>query len=231
MDGDIAILVGGAGDLGRGITCALSKAGATVVVLDLDTSTAEPGVDAISCDVTDQARCETVVADIASRGRITTLVNLAQHYVTDTAVLDLTAEDMRRSFEIGPISAMRMMQLCHPHMKAAGGGSIINFASGSGTTGVPRQAAYCSAKEAMRGLTKAAALEWGRDNIRVNAVCPVATHDRSKAWIPMMEQASPLGRVGDPETDIGAVVVFLAGPGQFITSRTIHVDGGMGTYR
>jgi NAD(P)-dependent dehydrogenase (short-subunit alcohol dehydrogenase family) len=74
-------------------------------------------------------------------------------------------------------------------------------------------------------------MEWGRDNIRVNAICPVATSDPTLPWVAEAVAASPMGRVGDPETDIGAVVAFLAGPGAFINGRTLQVDGGSGAWR
>jgi NAD(P)-dependent dehydrogenase (short-subunit alcohol dehydrogenase family) len=170
---------------------------------------------------------------VSEFGGINTLVNMAQRIVIDTDVVKLTDEDMRVSFESGPIATLRMMQLCYPHIKARGGGAIVNFASEAGTAGLPGQGAYAAAKEAIRGITKVAALEWGRDNIRVNAICPVAWPSANPDH-PLFREAiarSPMGRIGDPETDIGSVIVFLAGPGGFITGRTLHVDGGMGTWR
>jgi NAD(P)-dependent dehydrogenase (short-subunit alcohol dehydrogenase family) len=183
--------------------------------------------------VTDPAACVSAVDEVVRDfGGINTLVNMAQRIVIDTDIMKLTDGDMRVSFESGPIATLRMMQLCYPHIKTRGGGAIVNFASEAGTAGLPGQGAYAAAKEAIRGITKVAALEWGHDNIRVNAICPVAWP--GNPYHPLFQEAiarSPMGRIGDPETDIGSVIVFLAGPGKFITGRTLHVDGGMGTWR
>jgi len=234
MSGEVAVVTGGTGNVGRGVCRALTKAGATVVALDLNASRAPKGWErSIVCDVTDPAACASAVNEVVSDfGGVNTLVNLAQMIVIDTDMLKVTDEDMRVSFESGPIATLRMMQLCYPHLKTRGGGAIINFASEAGTAGHPGMAAYAAAKEAIRGITKVAALEWGRDNIRVNTVCPIAFWGSPDH--PLLQAAiarSPMGRIGDPETDIGSVVVFLAGPGTFITGRTLHVDGGAGTWR
>ena len=233
MTGAVAIVTGGAGRIGTGVCRALAKAGARVVALDVRRSSAE-GVRSIECDLTDAAACAAAVQEVAGEyGGVNVLVNLAQRFVVDTAMIDLTPEEMQLSFDTGPLATLRMMQLCYPHMKAAGGGAIINFASEAGTAGLPRQGAYAAAKEAIRGLTKVAALEWGQDNIRVNAICPVSGSEQEKDH-PLFRAAlarSPLGRLGDPETDIGSVVVFLAAEGAFITGRTLFVDGGSGTWR
>jgi NAD(P)-dependent dehydrogenase (short-subunit alcohol dehydrogenase family) len=234
VDGEIAVVTGGAGRIGRGVCRALTKAGVTVVALDLDTSSADGVAHAIQCDVTDPSACTSAVDEVVNDlGGITTLVNLAQKIIVDKEVMNLTDEDMLVSFETGPLATLRMMQLCYPHMKASGGGAIINFASEAGTEGHPRHGAYAAAKEAIRGITKVAAMEWGRDNIRVNAICPMSGAERESDH-PLFQTAiakSALGRIGDPETDIGPVIVFLAGPGRFITGRTLHVDGGSGAWR
>ena len=158
------------------------------------------------------------------------LVNMAQKVIINTPILDVSETQMLESFTTGPLAALRMMQLCYPSMKARGGGSIVNFASDAGTTGISGMAAYGAAKEAMRGVTKTAAVEWGKDNIRVNNLCPVAFGDPECDWAQATIPQTPLARVGHPETDIGGAVVFLAGP-VWITGRTIHVDGGKGTFR
>jgi NAD(P)-dependent dehydrogenase (short-subunit alcohol dehydrogenase family) len=184
--------------------------------------------------VTDPAACASAVDEVVNEyGAIGTLVNMAQRIVIDTDVMQLTDADMGVSFESGPMATLRMMQLCYPHIKARGGGAIVNFASEAGTAGLRGQGAYAAAKEAIRGITKVAALEWGRDNVRVNAICPIAWPAADPDH-PLFQDAiarSPMGRIGDPEADIGSAIVFLAGPGRFITGRTLHVDGGAGTWR
>jgi NAD(P)-dependent dehydrogenase (short-subunit alcohol dehydrogenase family) len=234
VDGEVAIVTGGTGRIGRGVCRALTKAGVTVAALDLDTSRADGAACSIQCDVTDPTQCASAVAEVVNEfGGVNTLVNMAQKIVVDVDVINVTDDDMRVSFESGPIASLRMMQLCYPHIKARGGGAIVNFASEAGTAGIPGQAAYAAAKEAIRGITKVAALEWGRDGIRVNALCPIAWPTPNPDH-PLFQEAiatSPLHRIGDPEEDIGPVVVFLAGPGRYITGRTLHVDGGHGTFR
>jgi NAD(P)-dependent dehydrogenase (short-subunit alcohol dehydrogenase family) len=231
VESKIAILTGGAGDLGRGISKALTAAGHTVVALDLDIARAEGVARAIKCDVTDPAAGAAAVKEVVRDfGGVDTLVNLAQAW-SKMPLIEVTDAEMRLVFDSGPTATLRMMQLCYPHMTARGGGSVINFGSSAGTMGgVKGEGAYAAAKEAIRGLTKHAAIEWGPDNIRVNVICPVATDNPSR-WPPTATSRIPLGRLGDPQGDVGSLVVYLAGPGSFMTGRTLHVDGGVGTFR
>ena len=232
MNGQVAIITGGGGNIGSGVCRAMAKAGATVVALDLRPGGADAAARAIACDVADPAACRSAVDEVVREfGRVDTLVNAAQRFRAGIPLVKLTDDDMRVSFESGPIATLRMMQLCYPHMQARGGGAIINFASGAGTQGLIGAGAYAAAKEAIRGLTKVAALEWGRQNIRVNVICPVASGDPDAPWVPGALEINPMGRIGDPEADIGAAVVYLAGPGSYVTGRTLHVDGGVGTWR
>jgi NAD(P)-dependent dehydrogenase (short-subunit alcohol dehydrogenase family) len=168
---------------------------------------------------------------VAELGPVTTLVNLAQHVVVDTPALAVTDDDMERSLASGPTATLRMMQLCHPHMKAAGGGAIVNAGSNSGTSGTAGRAAYAAAKEAIRGLTRVTAAEWGRDGIRVNAICPFTPGNPDDEWVVAKAATTPMRRAGDPETDVGSLVVYLATAGTFITGRTLFVDGGFGAWR
>lgn len=228
----VAIVTGGAGDLGRGISTALANAGISVAVLDLDPSRAEKAALTVECDVKDPAACRGAVDRVAAElGRPTVLVNLAQEW-NKAPLIDISDDEMRLEFESGPMATTRMMQLCYPHMKESGGGAIINCASASGTQGgVKGEGFYAGAKEAIRGVTKHAAVEWGPDNIRVNVICPVATSNPNR-WPGNVAERIPLGRLGDPEKDVGSLVVYLAGPGgSFMTGRTLFIDGGVGTYR
>jgi NAD(P)-dependent dehydrogenase (short-subunit alcohol dehydrogenase family) len=232
VSGQVVVVTGGNGDIGKGVCRALASEGLQVAVVDVDVAGAQGAALAITCDVTDPASCGAAVDRVVHElGGVHGLVNMAQRR-TFGPLLQTTDDDMRVVFESGPIATLRMMRLCHPHMKGAGGGAVVNFASAAGTAGnVPGKGAYAAAKEAIRGLTKQAAVEWGPDNIRVNAICPLATHDESR-WSSSVVDGVPLGRLGDPETDIGGVVAFFLGPaGAYVTGRTLMVDGGVGTYR
>jgi NAD(P)-dependent dehydrogenase (short-subunit alcohol dehydrogenase family) len=124
-------------------------------------------------------------------------------------------------------------------MKARGGGSIVNLASSvavnwnTSGTGV-----YGSMKQAIRALGRAAASEWGPDGIRVNTIAPLAASPSLKGWLDSLPSGPdeylasiPLRRIGDPEADIGSVVVFLAGPqSAYLTGATIPVDGGQANF-
>jgi NAD(P)-dependent dehydrogenase (short-subunit alcohol dehydrogenase family) len=114
------------------------------------------------------------------------------------------------------------------------GGRIINFVSASGMKGEPGLGAYNAAKEGIRALTRTAAREWGKDGILVNAIAPAAMskrgldyRDRDPEGFARAMAERPVGRLGDPETDIAPVALFLAGPAsQFLTGQTFLVDGG-----
>ncbi len=246
LEGKVALVTGAGRGVGRGIALALAKAGAAVAVLERDADTGartaqeieESGADAIAVtgDVRTRADCEAAVTAAVERfGGVDVLVNNAQQVPTGT--LDAcTDDDMYAAWESGALAAFRLMQLCHPHMAARGGGAIVNLASGAGTEGLPGLGAYAVAKEGIRALTKVAMLEWGADNIRVNTICPWV---RTDYWDGLDDQQraarlrrNPLRRIGEPEADVGGVVVFLASDaGAYVTGQTIHVDGGNMAFR
>jgi NAD(P)-dependent dehydrogenase (short-subunit alcohol dehydrogenase family) len=244
--GKCALVTGAGRGLGRGIALALAAAGAGIVILEVDPATArrterevlDRGGEALAVpgDVRVRADCEAAVAAAVERfGGVDVLVNNAQQI--PMGPLDAcTDDDMYAAWESGALAAFRLMQLCHPSMTARGGGSIVNIGSGAGTEGVAGLGAYAVAKEGLRALTKVAMLEWGVDNVRVNTLCPYAVNEH---WQGLSEEQrarrlrrNPLRRIGDPETDIGAVVVFLAGDdSSYVTGQTIHVDGGNMAFR
>jgi NAD(P)-dependent dehydrogenase (short-subunit alcohol dehydrogenase family) len=231
MSEQVMIVTGGGGNIGSGLCAALTKAGARTIAVDLDPSAAD-AADQIACDLTDPKACRAAVDKVVQEyGGVDTLVNVAQNMVLDVPFIELTDQHMHISFDTGPIATLRMMQLCYPHFKARGGGAVINFASGAGTQGRPLAGAYAAAKEAIRGITKTAALEWGPDNIRVNAVCPLASRHPETDAFQALQQSVPLGRIGDPERDIAPLVLYLASPDCYMTGRTLHVDGGVAMWR
>ena len=172
-------------------------------------------------------------------GGLDALVNNAIATNEPKPFTDITNDDFDLVFDTGPRATLFLMQAAYPVLKAAGGGSIVNLGSGSGTGGQVAFGAYAAAKEAIRGMSKVAALEWGRDNIRVNVVCPFANSEGVQGWSQAFPDdyrravnQVPLRRVGDTHADIGATVAFLIGPdASYLTAQTIHVDGGTGTFR
>lgn len=125
------------------------------------------------------------------------------------------------------------MQAAYPELKKTKG-KVINFASGAGIDGQVTQTSYAAAKEAIRGVSRVAANEWGPEGINVNLISPIALTPGVEQWrenAPELYEAMlnkiPLRRLGDPEQDIGRVAVFLAsGDADYITGQTFMVDGG-----
>jgi NAD(P)-dependent dehydrogenase (short-subunit alcohol dehydrogenase family) len=249
MHGQVAIITGAAQGVGKGIAAALLERGAAVLLVDI----LEDKLAATTDELTAIGRVEQLVADLRdpdSPGRIVAaavdafgtvhgLVNNAIATNEPKAFVDITIEDFALGHDVGPRATFLLMQAVHPLMVAAGGGSIVNLGSGTGTGGEPKWGGYAAAKEAIRGLSKVAALEWGRDNIRVNVICPFAESDGVKLWksfVPKEYDKAvgrvPMKRIGDVRTDVGALVSFLLSTdATFITGQTIHVDGGIGCFR
>lgn len=245
LEGKVAFLTGAGRGVGVGIALALAKAGASVGLFGRTRTALEETAAKIAdvggrshiCvgDVGVRADVDRAVATVTDElGPIWTLVNNA-YSAERTQVEDITDDILDGAIRACVHGSLYTMQACFPTMKERGG-RIINFGSGGATMGLSELGAYNIAKEAVRGLTKTAANGWGRYGITVNTVCPLAASDAYRTWFEDMLddegrrkhlEGIPMRRLGDPEEDIGALVVFLAGPGGgFITSRTMHVDGG-----
>ena len=250
LTGLAVIVTGAAQGVGKGIAGALLERGASVLLVDnevekLKLTAAEfdsPGwfFESLVADLRDDASPRAIVEKAVSTfGKVDALVNNAIATNEPKPLVDITADDYDLVFTVGPRATFFLMQAVHPVMKASGGGVIVNLGSGSGTGGQSQFTAYAAAKEAIRGMSKAAALEWGRDNVNVNVICPFADSPGVQFWRDIAPKdferalrAIPLKRVGRTREDIGAVVAFLVGnDGRFITGQTIMVDGGMGVFR
>lgn len=250
LENKVALITGAGQGIGRGIALAMAREGADIAVVELRpettaSTTAEVralgvrGV-AIPCDVATRAACEAAVETaVAELGGLDILVNNAGWSLPAVRLLKVDDEQFDRTLKINTMATFWFMQLCHSHLLARGGGSIINFGSGSGTQGLPGEGPYAAAKEAIRGLSRVAANEWGRDGIRVNVICPLANSPGMMQWSQVEPKAYeatirqiPLRRVGDCEKDIGRSAVFLASDdAAYITGQTLMVDGGSGAFR
>jgi 2-hydroxycyclohexanecarboxyl-CoA dehydrogenase len=248
LDGKVALVTGAGQGLGVGIALALAKAGASVGLVGRTVTTLEETAARIaraggrSCvvpgDVTDRASVEAFVSGVTRElGPVWALVNNAISAI-DQPVEEVEDANLDMALRSGVYGSLYTMQACYPAMKERGG-RIVNFGSGGATMGIEYNAAYNIAKEGIRGLTKTASTRWGRYGITVNTVCPMAhTPLLDRWWDGISDEqrrahldAIPMGRMGDPEKDVGALVVFLAGSGGgYITGRTLHVDGGRAYY-
>ena len=250
LAGKSVIVTGAAQGIGRGIAEALGERGAAVLITDINgeklklvhEAMTSSGfiVGSVVTDVSLPVSADVIVdAAVSAFGHLDALVNNAVAGNPPTPFVDLTEADYHRVFNSGPFATFNLMKAAYPHLKDNGGGSIVNFASGAGTAGVPFQGAYAGAKEAIRGLSKSAMQEWGPDQIRVNMIAPYALSEGAAAWKASQPdefarslQAVPLRRIGDVRTDVGAVVCFLVGDdADYLTGQTIFVDGGYQSVR
>lgn len=233
LTGQVAIVTGAAQGMGESFARQLAAAGAKVVVSDINDALGQAVADSIgenACflhhDVSSADDWRRVIAATEDKfGPVSTLVNNAGIAWFESLENSPEAE-ARRMIEVDQIGVFLGMQTIIASMRKAGGGSIINIASVASLKGTEGLTVYSACKWAVRGMTKCAALELGKDNIRVNAVHPgmIAT-----AMTVDMEdpQNQPLTRKGLPE-EVGATVLFLASSASsYTTGCDFTVDGGM----
>lgn len=245
LESKVAIITGAGQGVGQGIAFALADMGAKVVVCgrtlskveDTLATVRERGGDglALQCDVNDRDSLEALVRrTVSDFGGINILVNNAQE-VPLGSLLDVKDEAFTSGFTSGPLATKRLMTLCHPHL--VGDGCIINLASMAGRRwDMSEYGAYGAVKEAIRCLTRAAACEWGKDNIRTNVILPHASSPGLKWWIENNPEESaafiasiPMQRVGDCEKDIGRFVARLCTADcAYVNGQSIALDGGQG---
>lgn len=254
----VAFITGAGSGIGRATALAFARHRAQVVVAEISEANGQEtvrqlkqvGADAlfVRCDVADPAQIESAIREtISTFGQLDIAVNNAGVGGKYGRIVEQTPEDFGQVMAVnvggvfyGMQAQIRQMLAQQAANKAkadsrATGGRIVNVSSIAGVRGMPMGAPYSAAKHAVIGLTKTAALEYVRQNIRINAVCPVYTHstmvDELISTVPGMEERMrrmiPMGRFGQPEEIAQTILWLCSAENTFCTGQAIQLDGGM----
>lgn len=251
FSGKVALVTGAAGSIGKALAARFCAAGAGVFITDLDQARLDQIVEelgancrALAGDVTSSVQVKQIVAAAVGQfGKLDILVNVAGTVGRGNPVEDIPEQDWDHVFAVNCRGTFLFIKEAVPLMKAAGGGSIVNFSSKSGKTGSALMSHYSAAKAAIIGLTQALAYELAPYRIRVNCVCPGIT-EGTGVWenvcrdyvrnmgLPMDQVVKqftskvPLGRLARIE-DVVNVTVFLASDqADYMTGQAINITGG-----
>lgn len=247
LEQKVAVISGGASGIGFATAKRLAGSGASVILVDTNKTKGAKASEEIQkwggvsrycfCDVTSSADCKKTAEFVMKEfGRIDILINNAG-VIRRKDICELSEKEWDLVCSVNLKSIFLLSRAVIPHMKKNKGGSIINIGSGWGLKGGPKAAAYCAAKGGVVNLTRAMAIDHGKDGIRVNCVCPGDTDTPL-----LLEEASQLGqnleefmkeaasrpleRVGKPE-DIANAILFLSSDlSSWITGSILVVDGG-----
>ena len=239
---DKTVLITGAGSgLGRAAAIAFADEGASVIVSDINIKNGQETVDMIpnatfiACDVSDYEQVEAMFTQIKDKiGRLDIAINNAGVGGTMGRMAEMKVEDYLKVINVNINGVFYCLQQELRLMMAQGQGCIVNVASVAGLRALPNSAAYSASKHAVVGLTKCAALEYARKNIRINAICPVFTHSAMVQTMfdtnPELEQklvkTIPMGRYGQP-TDVAQGILWLCSDeNNFLTGHALPIDGG-----
>lgn len=246
LTGKVAIITGGGQGVGLGIAQAFADEGAAMVLSGRNIDKLEkvaPDLEArggkvavIQADVRSRDDAfATVKLAVDTFGGLDVLVNNAQITYQNIPLEDNTQEILDNCVQSGLYGSIWHMQAALPHFKVRGGGSVINMGSRQGTYGEVGYSAYAATKEAIRGLSRSAAREWGGHNIRINVINPSAITEAAQVWLEEYPEEAArnlstvaLKRWGKAYEDIGPVAVFLASDdSSYVTGQTLNVEGGM----
>jgi len=242
LEHKVAIVTGASRGIGAAAARAFAAAGATVVLAarstrDLDEVAAQITADgggalAVPTDVGDPAAAERLVTTtLETFGHLDAAFNNAGEGHLPTPLADLALADFDTVLRVNVRGIFLMMRHQIPAMLAVGGGAIVNMSSTAGLAGAPGMSAYSAAKHAIIGLTETAALDYGTQGIRVNAIAPgpILTHNLARADDAARARIGshlPLHRLGQPEEVAATAVWLCSDQASFITGATIPIDGG-----
>ena len=241
LKGEVAVVTGAAHGIGRAVAERLAAEGAAVSLLDIDADGAASVADEIAsagaaatalvADVTDRAAVRAALRQVVHRfGRPTILVNNAGAGVAGDFET-ITDADWDATLAATLTSCFVVSQEASPHMRAAGGGAVVNVASTAGQVGNRGQSAYAAAKAGMLGLTRVMAVELATDNIRVNAVSLGPIQTRRTELLPEAGRAArerrvALRRFGTVEEVAGVIAFLVSADAGYVTGSVVTVDGG-----
>jgi 2,5-dichloro-2,5-cyclohexadiene-1,4-diol dehydrogenase 1 len=244
------IITGGGSGIGAAAAVSAARCGARVTIADLDV---EGGNAVATLIQQSHGEAQFIKTDIADEGQVQNLVHAAltrfgalhgafnnagipsySHTNEPSLLADLPLSGLRRNIEINFIGTFLCLKYEIKAMLETGGGAIVNTASNAGVLAIPSAADYIATKHAVIGLTKAAALDYAKQKIRVNAILPGITRSKMiegafaknpdiKPWA---ESVQPNGRIGEPNEVGDAALWLLSDAASFVTGISMHVDGG-----
>ena len=232
LDGEVAVVTGGAAGLGKAVADAYAAVGARVAIFDLAAS----GGDSYKVDVADETQVKAAFDEVVARhGRVDVLFNNAGIAIRRPTT-ELTIEEWNKVVAVNMTGVFLCAREAARHMLASGrGGRIVNTASIMGFSGggLYPNISYQATKGAVVNMTRALAVEWSKQGIRVNAIAPTWIRTaltrgitESPDLVRRIEQLTPMGRLGDPQEIVGAVLFLSTRASALVTGHTLAVDGG-----
>lgn len=249
LDEKVAIVTGGASNIGRGITLALAAQGCQVVMFDVDDKqmklVANEAPGRVHAKTVDLLRADAVEAAVSGAikdfSRINILVNNAG-FAKPELFLEKSPEAIENEIALNLLSPLRLTQTIAAHMKDRGSGRIISIASDAAKVGEYKEVAYAAAKAGVLGMTKSLAREIGKYGVTVNAICPGMTvpdspthigarsmqqdRERPPELVEKIAKRYPMRRLGRPDDVADAVVYLASDRASFVTGQAISVSGG-----